>query len=205
MQMLSGSARCSQRNGFGTLSITMSDWQSDSMSGDPNEKDDLVASAMTERFNLFFRFFAKHFFQFFSLDEAVVTRLKALEARGSVVYVMRYSSRLDYFLFNTLFLRHGLRLSSFANAIHFYYYRPLGSALSIMTRMRRGRPREVEHSEDRSLVTTEVKAGRSLFLFLRTQRLESFLRRRRSEKRTDELDLIAEVVRAARESNGDQE
>jgi glycerol-3-phosphate O-acyltransferase len=183
----------------------MSDWQSDSTSGKSSSKKAPAPSAMTERFNLFFRFFAKHFFPLFSLDEEVVARLKALEKRGSVVYVMRYSSRLDYFLFNTLFLRHGLRLSSFANAIHFYYYRPLGSAFSIMTRIRRGRPREVEHSEDRSTVAAEVKAGRSLFLFLRTQRLESFLRRRRHEKRTDELDLIGEVVRVVRESEGDQE
>lgn len=155
-------------------------------------------SAMADRFNLFFRFFAKRFFQHFSLDEAVVARLKALEKRGSVVYVMRYSSRLDYFLFNTLFLRHGLRLSSFANAIHFYYYRPIGSVLSTMLQLRRGRPREVEHVEDREAVTAEVDASRSLFLFLRTQRLRTFLRRRKSGQRTDELDLISEVVRAVR-------
>ena len=74
-------------------------------------------SSMTGRFNLFIRFFANRYFQHFKLEDSVVKRLKALEERGSVVYVMRYSSRLDYFLFNTLFLRHGLRLSSFANAI----------------------------------------------------------------------------------------
>jgi glycerol-3-phosphate O-acyltransferase len=155
-------------------------------------------SAMAERFNFFFRFFARRFFQHFSLDDTVVARLKALEKRGSVVYVMRYSSRLDYFLFNTLFLRHGLRLSSFANAIHLYYYRPIGSVLSAMLRLRRGRPREVEHVEDREAVTAEVDTNRSLFLFLRTQRLRSFLRRRKSGQRTDELDLIGEVVRAVR-------
>jgi glycerol-3-phosphate O-acyltransferase len=156
-------------------------------------------SAMTEQFNFFFRFFAKRFFHHFSLDDAVVARLKVLEKRGSVVYVMRYSSRLDYFLFNTLFLRHGLRLSSFANAIHFYYYRPIGSVISTMLRLRRGRPREVEHVEDRAAVTAEVYGNRSLFIFLRTQRLRSFLRRRKSGQRTDELDLIGEVVRAVRD------
>lgn len=174
------------------------------MSDEP-KRIELAPSAMAERFNLFFRFFAKRFFQHFSLDEAVVARLKALEARGSVVYVMRYSSRLDYFLFNTLFIRHGLRLSNFANAIHFYYYHPLGSVLSTMTRLRRGRPREVEHSEDRAAVAAEVTSGRSLFLFLRTQRLKSFLRRRKSGKRTDELDLIGEVVRAVRYGDGGNE
>jgi glycerol-3-phosphate O-acyltransferase len=180
----------------------MSDGKFDRGTAEPPE---LAPSAMAERFNFFFSFFAGRFFRHFSLDEAVVARLKALEARGSVVYVMRYSSRLDYFLFNTLFLRHGLRLSSFANAIHFYYYQPLGSVLSIMFRLRRGRPREVEHSEDRAAVAAEVSSGRSFFLFLRTQRLKSFLRRRKSGKRTDELDLIGEVVRAVRDRDSGRE
>ena len=113
---------------------------------------DVRPAAMTERFNVFFRFFARRYFKHFSLDEDVVERLKGLEARGSVVYVMRYSSRLDYFLFNALFLRHGLRLSNFANSIHFYYYRPFREFVPILIKLRRGRPREVEHSEDREMV-----------------------------------------------------
>jgi glycerol-3-phosphate O-acyltransferase len=162
---------------------------------------DARPSAMTERFNVFFRFFARRFFKHFSLDEDVVERLKGLEARGSVVYVMRYSSRLDYFLFNALFLRHGLRLSNFANATHFYYYRPFREFVPILIKLRRGRPREVEHSEDREMVREELHAGRSLFLFLRTQRLKSFLRGRKSGKRADELDLIGEVVRSVRDGD----
>ena len=86
-------------------------------------------SAMTPRFNFFFRWFAKRFFGEITLDEATVARLRALEAAGSVVYVMRYASRLDYFLFNWLFLRHGLRLSTFANGIRFDYYQPFWQAL----------------------------------------------------------------------------
>jgi glycerol-3-phosphate O-acyltransferase len=168
---------------------------------DENAGVDARPSAMTEHFNVFFRFFARRFFKHFSLDENVVERLKELEARGSIVYVMRYSSRLDYFLFNTLFLRHGLRLSNFANSTHFHYYRPLREFIPILFRLRRGQPREVGHSEDRETVHEEVHAGRSLFLFLRTQRLKSFLRRRKSGKRADEFDLICEVVRSVRDAD----
>ena len=82
-------------------------------------------SAMTPRFNFFFRWFARRFFSHFGLDEKSVAKLRELERRGSVVYVMRYASRLDYFLFNALFLREGLRLSRFANGIRFHFYRPL--------------------------------------------------------------------------------
>jgi len=71
-------------------------------------------SAMTPRFNFFFRWFARRFLDHFDLGNADAERLRELERRGSIVYVMRYSSRLDYLLFNTLFLREGLRLSSFA-------------------------------------------------------------------------------------------
>lgn len=165
--------------------------------GRPGREDPAVvpsSSAMTARFGLFFRWFADRYFSHFQLDDEVVARLKYLEARGSIVYVMRYSSRLDYFLFNALFLRHGLRLSSFANSIHFYAYRPLRQLLPLLLRRRPGRPREVGHSEDREAVQTFIQEGRSLFLFLRTQRLRSFLRRRKKGQRSDELDLIEEVV-----------
>jgi len=162
-------------------------------------------SSMTERFNLIFRSFRDRFFKHFSLDEDVVARLKALEARGSVVYVMRYSSRLDYFLFNALFLRHGLRLSGFANAIHFYYYRPLHQLLPIMLRLKRAQPREIEHNDDREIVREHVALGRSLFLFLRTQRLRSFLRGRKGGKRNDELELLEEATRTVLETHPDRE
>src|SRR3990172_3170178 len=97
-------------------------------------------SAMTPRFNLLFRWFARRFFGHFDLDDETVARLRELEAKGSVVYVMRYASRLDYFLFNALFARAGLRLSGFANGLHFYYYRPVVEGLRSWLRLRR-RPR----------------------------------------------------------------
>src|SRR5258705_7133716 len=101
-------------------------------------------SAMTPRFNLFFRWFARRYFRDFDLDDETVARLRELEQRGAVVYVMRYASRLDYFLFNTLFRREGLRLSGFANGIRFWYYRPLRDALRTLERQPRGVPQDVE-------------------------------------------------------------
>ena len=59
-----------------------------------------ATSSMTPRFNLFFRWFSRRFFGHFDLDADQVARLRALEEQGAVVYVMRYSSRLDYLLFN---------------------------------------------------------------------------------------------------------
>ena len=55
-------------------------------------------SSMAERFNWPFRWFARRFFQHFELDPQQSATLRSLETGGAVVYVMRYASRLDYFL-----------------------------------------------------------------------------------------------------------
>jgi glycerol-3-phosphate O-acyltransferase len=153
---------------------------------------------MTPRFNFFFRWFAHRFFRQFDLDDQTVASLRALEREGAVVYVMRYASRLDYFLFNTLFLREGLRLSGGANGLHFYYYRPLFEALGTLGawfsgRVTAGRAGEREHARELAL------RGESQFLFLRTARLGGLLRGRRAavEAGRQELDCLDELVRAA--------
>src|SRR5262245_30348239 len=156
-------------------------------------------SAMTPRFGVFFRWFARRFFSHLGLDPGTVARLRELEARGSVVYVMRYASRLDYFLFNALFLREGLRLSAFANGIRFYYYRPLFEALRArLSRRREGAGRE----RDLDQASRLARGGSSFFLFLRTARLRSVLlgRRRAALEGRADLDLLQEVVRAAWDS-----
>jgi glycerol-3-phosphate O-acyltransferase len=164
----------------------------------PAPAPDLL-SAMTPRFNLPFRWFARRFFGHFGLDDATVARLRELEGNGAVVYVMRYASRLDYFLFNALFLREGLRLSAFANGIRFYYYRPPWEALrALFTRRDPGPP----HERDLVHVRRLAREGGSAFLFLRTARLGSVLwgRRRAALEGKAELDLLQEVVRSAWDS-----
>jgi glycerol-3-phosphate O-acyltransferase len=155
-------------------------------------------SAMTARFNLFFRWFARRFFRHFDLDDKTVASLRELERQGSVVYVMRYASRLDYFLFNTLFLREGLRLSDCANGLHFYYYRPLYEALATLQGRLSGRLR-ADHAAQRAHAREIAVQGGSQFLFLRTARLGGWLRGRRAavEAGRQELDCLDEIVRAA--------
>ena len=107
-------------------------------SGDPY-------TAMTPRFGRLARLFGRRFFGAFQFEPGGADALRDLESKSAVVYVMRYSSRLDYFLFNWLFLANGIRLSGVANGIRFYYYRPLGEGLrllvrGIIERARLGRP-----------------------------------------------------------------
>jgi len=152
-------------------------------------------SAMTPRFNLPFRWFARRYFRHLGFGKATVERLAELEARGSVVYVMRYASRLDYFLFNTLFQREGLRLSCFANGIRFYYYRPLIEMLRAFVRGRRAAPSGSGRERTRDFVRELALRGDSFFLFLRTARLRLGGRRRAAREGKIELDLLEDMVR----------
>jgi glycerol-3-phosphate O-acyltransferase len=152
-------------------------------------------SAMTPRFNAFFRWFGRRFLRHLELDPDTVATLRSLESRGAVVYVMRYPSRLDYFLFNWLFLQNGLRLSGFANGLAFYYYGPLLQALARaagrLAGWLRGGAAAAGHEAGREHVHELVRAGESLFLFLRTERA---LRPRRAARERHELDLVGELV-----------
>jgi glycerol-3-phosphate O-acyltransferase len=149
---------------------------------------------MTPRFNLFFRWFARRFFGHFGLEDATVRRLRALEAQGAVIYVMRYASRLDYFLFNALFFREGLRLSGFANGIRFWYYRPLLEALRSFLRGRREDAHLREQERTLHWARRMALADASCFLFLRTARLRFGGRRQARLEGKAELDLLEEVV-----------
>jgi len=166
------------------------------MPNDVDARDPL--SAMAPRFNVFFRWFERRFFGEICLDAETAARLRALEAAGSVIYVMRYASRLDYFLMNALFLRHRLRLSAFANGIHFHYYQPLWRALRARWAVRRPRSPQARAAAAREEVRSLLQRGASLFVFLRTERLRTWLRGRRhvaTVERSD-LDLLAEAVDA---------
>jgi glycerol-3-phosphate O-acyltransferase len=163
----------------------------------PTARD--LLSAMTPRFNLFFRWFARRFFRDFDLDDATVEELRALESRGSVVFVMRYASRLDYFLFNELFVREGLALSRFANGIHFHQYRPFWRYLRAAFGRERGLSAAGEQAAAVEQVRRLTSEGAPFFLFLRTARLRSMLAgvRNAVEQGRSELNLLEAVVETA--------
>jgi glycerol-3-phosphate O-acyltransferase len=162
-------------------------------------------TAMTPRFNALAGSFARRFFARFELAGDDSERLRALESRGAVVYVMRYGSRLDYLLFNWLFLAAGLRLSSGANGILFYYYRPLRESLPLAFRHLSERVRHGRaglHERARSALRRILGAGASGFLFLRTDKIAPALQPRswalRSARR--EIDQLRELVDACSEA-----
>jgi len=159
-------------------------------------------TCMTPRFGFLAHAFARRFFGDFAFDRGDLEQLKKLEERGAVVYVMRYGSRLDYFLFNWLFLAAGVRLSGFANGISYTLYRPVHKALGLgarrlWLRLRRGRAGVRERNLQ--LTRQMLQEGGSLFLFLRTSRLRArILRRKRAVAEAQkELDSLKEAVGVA--------
>ena len=159
-------------------------------------------TCMTPRFGFVAGAFAKRFFRDFAFEPNDLDQLHKLEERGAVVYVMRYSSRLDYFLFNWLFLAAGVRLSGFANGINYTVYRPIGAALSLLakrtwTRLRHGSA----GIRERNLEVTRQMLGErgSLFVFLRTSQLRTrILRRKRAVAEAQkQLDYLKETVDVA--------
>jgi glycerol-3-phosphate O-acyltransferase len=160
-------------------------------------------SAMTPRFNLLVQWFANRFFRHFDLDDTAVEHLRKLESQGSIIYVMRYASRLDYFLFNALFIREGIGLSKFANGIRFYYYRSLWQAIRLAWKRRGEWLREPGPEFSQAKLRALTLRGESSFLFLRTARMRWRLRTRRSavEHGQSELNLLEEVVHTVLDSN----
>jgi len=155
---------------------------------------------MAPRFGALAHAFAERFFTGFALAPEEVERLRGLEARGAVVYVMRYTSRLDYFLFNWLFLRSGIRLTDFANGIRLLPQQPLGAGLRLiarriwLARLRRSGLRE----RGLSLVRASVRGQRSAFLFLRADQLVDRARpaAQAVESAQSEIDYLREVLDA---------
>ncbi len=142
--------------------------------GAPPPKPPAHHSAMVRRFGLLPRWFARLAFQNVRLDPADIERLRRLASQGSLVYVMRYRSLVDYFLVNWVLLREGLPLPRFANGISSTWLRPLRDLLGILwVRLKSLQlfGKEVRRFRERDLVAQLVAHGRSVLLFIRSSRV----------------------------------
>src|SRR6185436_13002861 len=128
-------------------------------------------SAMSRRFGFVANVFAGVAFRYVRMDEADVTRLRRLADQGTLVYVMRYRSLVDYFLVNYLLLREGLPLPLFTNDISSLWLRPVRDMVAGLWEMWRRRHRgEGSQARRRDLVARLTAHGRSVLLFIRSSR-----------------------------------
>src|SRR5262249_37093371 len=93
-------------------------------------------SAMLERFGLLARPLIRLLCRFVHVRPEAVERLRQLARQGTLVYVMRYRSTLDYLLVNAVLVREGLPLARFAPGVSTLAFRPLGDMLRWLVRGR---------------------------------------------------------------------
>ena len=140
------------------------------------------------------------------LDPGAVEHIRMLAARGSVVYVMRYRSLVDYLLIAYVLLREGLPLPEFVSDVRTLLLRPLREIVLIQwRRMRAVRMlgAELRRHEDRDRCARLVRAGRPVLIFMRTRApgvrlLES--RRSALSRVRSGTDYLRDIVGAAEAS-----
>lgn len=116
-----------------------------------------------------------------------VDHLRALCESGSVIYVMRQRSWVDYLLVSYVLVREGLPPPRFANELSTFWFRPLRVLLEAARQWlarARSKAREVRAFEDRDRCKRLVSSGQPVLLFMRARRPSMRLRvgRRRSVK-----------------------
>jgi glycerol-3-phosphate O-acyltransferase len=149
------------------------------------------ASAMLERFGLLARLLIRFLFRHVRVRPDAVEHLRTLARQGTLVYVMRYRSGIDYLLVNAVLLREGLPLARFASGVSTVPFRPLPDVLGWLFRRRR-RARASAHAA----CTALVARGDPVLLFMRSQAVAGRRRRALDAARIGPK-YLRDVVRAA--------
>jgi glycerol-3-phosphate O-acyltransferase len=126
-------------------------------------------TAMLERPGPLLRWLFRRFFTNIDFPAALAERVRDAAARGTVVYVCRTLSYIDYLYFTYAFLLHGLPLSRFANGVKTLLFQPVGRLLRGLLTLWRRRHESSPARGPRELAD-EVRRGESVLLFLRRPR-----------------------------------
>jgi glycerol-3-phosphate O-acyltransferase len=147
-------------------------------------------STMLERFGLLARILVRLLFRHVHVRPEGVEHVRQLARQGTIIYVMRYRSALDYLMVNSVLLREGLPLARFAPGVSTVLFRPFADMLRWW--FRRRPPRRLAHGACRDLVA----GGESVLLFIRSQVVAG---RRRGALEAARLgtQYLRDVVRAA--------
>ncbi|MGH7790544.1 MAG: 1-acyl-sn-glycerol-3-phosphate acyltransferase [Candidatus Binatia bacterium] len=128
--------------------------------------------AAAPRVNLLVDWICRRLFAPIRLAPSTVEHLRTVAARGSVVYVMRQRSVLDFLLVSYVLKREGLPAPEFVNDVSLVWLRPLADmARGVWRRLRRTRlfSRELRAHENRDRCQRLVAQGRPVLLFLRAR------------------------------------
>ncbi len=163
--------------------------------------DTVHPSGMIERFGWLQRRIAERLTAQVHIDDKAVAQLRTLGQTGTIVYVLRNRSLLDYLLVSWLMVREGLPLARFANGVSSSLFLPLRKLLErARSALRSARPasREVRRAADRRHAGDLVASGEPILIFLRSRsaRLLSNRRARLAAARPG-AEYLLEIVRRA--------
>jgi glycerol-3-phosphate O-acyltransferase len=154
----------------------------------------LQRSSMRRRFNWLGRLLIRIVFRRVQVPADAVARLRRLAEQGTLVYVMRYRSGIDYLLVNSVLLREGLPLAQFAPGVSLGWCSPIRDVLRLLWR-RPARTRPAQHAA----CEATVAAGHPALIFLRSH---AFIVRRRGALAAARIGshFLRDVIRGAEES-----
>ena len=119
-------------------------------------------TAMIERPGPVLRWFFGRFFREIAFPEEGAEKIRRAAERGTVVYVCKTLSYIDYLYFSYAFLKYALPLSRFANGVKTLLMQPVGRILAGALRLWRER-----RSSSVAELSQVVRQGDSALLFLK--------------------------------------
>lgn len=151
-------------------------WEPQGLSAEPSEVEDLARvedreelaerlverphpTAMLDHFGRILRFIASFLFAHVEFERRSIDNIADASQRGTVVYVMRSRSLLDYLYFNWAFREHELPIARFSNGSRTVFARGFFSWLANLFRRS---PSEKPEEQMQALVANDE----SVFLFL---------------------------------------
>jgi glycerol-3-phosphate O-acyltransferase len=135
------------------------------------------------------------------IDPGAVEHIRSLAERGSIVYVMRYRSLVDFMLIVHVLMRERLPLPQFVSDVRSTLLRPLREILAILWRRMqavRAAARRSRHVEDRDRCQELVRQGKPVLIFMRSRArgMGSLVDRRAGVERVRTgIDYLRDIVR----------
>jgi glycerol-3-phosphate O-acyltransferase len=173
----------------------------------PTPAPDRVPLGPIRRFGFFPGLLCRKVFAQVRVDPGAVEHIRNLAARGSIVYVMRYRSLVDYLLIAFILLREGLPLPEFVSDIPTLLLRPLREIVTTLWQRLRNAEmsgKTLRRFEDRDRCQRLVSQGRPVLIFMRSRAarpraLES--RRAAVTRARSGTDYLREIVQAGAASD----
>jgi glycerol-3-phosphate O-acyltransferase len=127
-------------------------------------------SAMRRRMNRIAEFIGRRLFRRAVVNERLVEKIRDLSERGTIVYVLRHHSFVDYFMINFVLRREELPLPVFANGLVPWALAPIGQLAGMLRRARSGRRTDSHEASDLDTCAAAVATGAPVLVFLRGPR-----------------------------------